>query len=32
VFFHRGERLPDPHTRDRVYSPEGKIASRIVVK
>jgi hypothetical protein len=32
VFFHRGERIPDPHNRDKVYSTEGKIASRAVVK
>jgi hypothetical protein len=32
VFFHRGERIPDPHNRDKIYSPEGKIASRTVVK
>jgi hypothetical protein len=32
VFFHRGERIPDPHNRDKVYSSEGKIASRTVVK
>lgn len=32
VFFHRGERIPDPHNRDKVYSPEGNIASRTVVK
>jgi hypothetical protein len=32
VFFHRGERIPDPHNRDKVYSPEGKIASRTVVR
>jgi hypothetical protein len=32
VFFHRGERIPDPRNRDKVYSPEGKIASRTVVK
>jgi hypothetical protein len=31
VFFHRGERIPDPHNRDKVYSREGKIASRRVV-
>jgi hypothetical protein len=32
VFFHRGERIPDPRNRDKVYSPEGKIASRIVIR
>jgi hypothetical protein len=32
VFFHRGERIPDPRNLDKVYSPEGKIVSRIVVK
>jgi hypothetical protein len=32
VFFHRGEQIPDPHNQDKVYSPEGKIASQIVVK
>jgi hypothetical protein len=32
VFFHRGERIPDPHNQDKLYSPEGKIASRTVVK
>jgi hypothetical protein len=31
VFFHRGERIPDPYNQDKVYSPEGKIASRTVV-
>jgi hypothetical protein len=32
VFFHRGERIPDPGNRDKIYSPEGKIASRTVVR
>ncbi|MDR1862537.1 MAG: isoamylase [Treponema sp.] len=32
VFFHRGERILDPHNRDKVYSLEGKTASQAVVK
>jgi hypothetical protein len=32
VFFHRGEQIPDPRNRDKVYSPEGKIASQVVVE
>jgi hypothetical protein len=32
IFFHRGERIPDPLNQDKVYSPEGKIASQMVVK
>jgi len=31
VFFHRGERFPDPYNPARVFSREGKIASEIVV-
>jgi len=31
VFFHRGERFPDPYNPVRVFSREGKIASEIVV-
>jgi hypothetical protein len=32
VFFHRGERLPDPRNPRRVYTREGHIASEAVVR
>lgn len=31
VFFHRGQRLPDPYNPMRVFSREGEIASEIVI-
>jgi len=31
VFFHRGERFPDPYNPVQVFSREGKIASEIVI-
>ncbi|MDR2534399.1 MAG: isoamylase [Treponema sp.] len=31
VFFHRGQRVPDPHNRNRVYTKDGKIASLAVI-
>lgn len=32
VFFHRGERIPDPHNTNRVYTRDGHIASEAVVR
>ncbi|GHV70629.1 hypothetical protein AGMMS49928_19160 [Spirochaetia bacterium] len=32
MFYHRGERIPDPANTRRVYTKEGKIASEAVVK
>ncbi|MDR0688864.1 MAG: isoamylase [Spirochaetaceae bacterium] len=32
VFFHRGERIPDPRNANRVYTREGHIASEAVVR
>jgi hypothetical protein len=32
VFFHRGQRIPDPHNANRVYTREGHIASEAVVR
>jgi hypothetical protein len=32
VFFHRGERIPDPRNANRIYTREGHVASEVMVR
>jgi hypothetical protein len=32
AFFHRGQRIPDPHNTNRIYTREGHIASEAVIR
>jgi hypothetical protein len=31
VFFHKGERVPDPNNFNRVYTKDGKVASEAII-